>query len=161
MANRVNNWEQLLELANKDLKKYGVEINVLFVDDTGDYDLHIFYPDGTTDIFAQNYYEDELGELVNDAWAHARAKAKVNSKKTLYLAFPICDEFQRHDLDRKTDDELFDTMRYSQGIVDDVLCYDDVKVLFKDMNDEEIESTAFWFYKIEIDKQKFIDWSNN
>ena len=78
MANRVNNWEQLLELANKDLKKYGVELNVLLVDDTGDYDLHIFYPDGTTDIFAQNYYEDELGELVNDAWAHVRAK--VNAK---------------------------------------------------------------------------------
>jgi hypothetical protein len=77
MASRVNNWEQLLELANKDLKKYGVELNVLFVDDTGDYDLHIFYPDGTTDIFAQNYYEDELGELVNDAWAHARAKVKA------------------------------------------------------------------------------------
>ena len=75
MANRVNNWEQLLELANKDLKKYGVELNVLLVDDTGDYDLHIFY--GTTDIFAQNYYEDELGELVNDAWAHARAKVKA------------------------------------------------------------------------------------
>ena len=52
MANRVNNWEQLLELANNDLKKYGVEMNVLLVDDTGDYDLHIFYPDGTTDIFA-------------------------------------------------------------------------------------------------------------
>jgi len=77
MANRVNNWEQLLELANKDLKKYGVELNVLLVEDTGDYDLHIFYPDGTTDIFAQNYYEDELGELVNDAWAHARAKVKA------------------------------------------------------------------------------------
>lgn len=75
MANRVNNWEQLLELANKDLKKYGVELKV--VEDTGDYDLHIFYPDGTTDIYAQNYYEYELGELVNDAWTHARAKVKA------------------------------------------------------------------------------------
>ena len=77
MANRVNNWEQLLELANKDLKKYGVKLNIIHVDETADYDLHIFYPDGTTDIFAQNYYEDELGELVNDAWAHARAKVKA------------------------------------------------------------------------------------
>lgn len=77
MANRVNNWEQLVELANKDLKKYGVELKVIHVDETADYDLHISYPDGTTDIFAQNYYEDELGELVNDAWAHARAKVKA------------------------------------------------------------------------------------
>lgn len=77
MANRVNNWEQLLELANKNLKKYGVEMNVLLAEDTGNYDLHIAYPDGTTDIYAQNYYEDELDELVNDAWAHARAKVKA------------------------------------------------------------------------------------
>lgn len=77
MANRINNWEQLLELANEDLKKYGVEMKVLLVEDTDDYDLHIVYPDGTTDIFAQNYYVDELGDLVNDAWAHARAKVKA------------------------------------------------------------------------------------
>lgn len=83
------------------------------------------------------------------------------AKKTLYLAFPICDEFQRHDLDNKTDDELFDTMCYSQGIVDDVLCYDDVKMLFNDLNNEEIESTNFWLYKIEIDENKFNEWFNN
>lgn len=83
------------------------------------------------------------------------------AKKTLYLAFPICDEFQRHDLDNKTDDELFYTMRYSQGIVDDVLCYDDVKMLFNDLNNEEIESTNFWLYKIEIDENKFNEWFNN
>ena len=77
MANKVNNWEQLLELANKDLERYRVKMNVVHVDNTADYDLHILYPDGTTDIFAQNYYEDELGELVNDAWAHARNKAKM------------------------------------------------------------------------------------
>lgn len=77
MANRVNNWEQLLKIANNNLKKYGVEMNVLLGEDTGNYDLHITYPDGTTDIYAQNYYEDELDELVNDAWAHARAKVKA------------------------------------------------------------------------------------
>lgn len=81
MANKVNNWEQLLELANKDLKQHGVEMNVILVEETGDYDLHIIYPDGTTDFFAENYYEDELGDLINDAWAHARAKAK---SETIY-----------------------------------------------------------------------------
>ena len=83
------------------------------------------------------------------------------AKNTLYLAFPICDDFQRHELNRKTDDELFDTMRYSQGIIDDVLCYDSIERLFDDLNSEEIESINFWFYKIEIDKQKYIDWFNN
>ena len=83
------------------------------------------------------------------------------AKKTLYLAFPICDDFQRHDLDRKTDDELFDTMRYSQGIIDNVLCYDDIERLFDDLNNEEIESTNFWLYKIEIDENTFNEWFNN
>ena len=69
MANKVNNWEQQLELANKDLKQHGVEMNVILVDETGGYNLHIIYPDGTTDFFAENYYEDELGDLINDATA--------------------------------------------------------------------------------------------
>ena len=77
MANRHNNWKKLLKLANSNLKNYGVKMNVVHVDDTANYDLHIVYPDGTTDIFAQNYYEDELDELINDAWSHARAKVKV------------------------------------------------------------------------------------
>lgn len=82
MANKVNNWEQQLELANKDLKQHGVEMNVILVDETGGYNLHIIYPDGTTDFFAENYYEDELGDLINDAWAHVRAK--INGEKKIY-----------------------------------------------------------------------------
>lgn len=87
------------------------------------------------------------------------------AKKTLYLAFPICDDFQRHELDRKTDDELFDTMfntiRHSQAIVDYILCYDDIKALFNDLNGEEIESISYWFYKIDVDEEKYNKWFNN
>jgi hypothetical protein len=156
MANRVNNWRELLDLANKDLKKFNAELGVY--EEDGEFSITLVIGDEETE-YASGYYEDELSDLINDAWAHARAKSK--SKKTLYLAFPICDEFQRNDLDRKTDDELFDAMHYSQGIIDDVLCYDDVKMLFNDLNNEEIESTNFWLYKIEIDENKFNEWFNN
>lgn len=77
MSNRINNWEQLLEMANKDLEKHGYQLNLLTPDDTDDYDLHILHGDDC-EIYAENYYEDELGDLINDAWAHVRAKIKTD-----------------------------------------------------------------------------------
>jgi hypothetical protein len=76
MANRVNNWKELLKLANKDLKKYNKVIKLEEID--GSYTLYIEdTADKSFDTYAEGYYEDELGELVNDAWAHARAKIKA------------------------------------------------------------------------------------
>lgn len=75
MANRVNNWQKLLKLANEDLAKYGCKITLEEFD--GSYTLYI--ENTTTDkweTYAEGYYEDELSECINDAWAHARAKAK-------------------------------------------------------------------------------------
>ena len=75
MANKVNNWKELLELANKDLAKQNLEIKLDEFD--GTYTLYIDNTeDKSYDIFAESYYEDELGDIINDAWAHARAKAK-------------------------------------------------------------------------------------
>lgn len=73
MANRVNNWQEILDLANKDLKKYNVEIGVYDHDDV--YSVTIVV-NGVEEEYADGYYEDELGDLINDAWAHARAKVK-------------------------------------------------------------------------------------
>lgn len=74
MANKVNNWKELLKLANKDLKKYDAEI-AAFKGEDGDYDISIAH-NGITETYASGYYEDELGDLINDAWAHAKAKVK-------------------------------------------------------------------------------------
>lgn len=80
MANKVNNWEELLKLANKDLIKQNLEIKLEEFD--GAYTLYIDNTeDKSYDIFAEGYYEDELSDLINDAWAHARAKAK---SETIY-----------------------------------------------------------------------------
>ena len=83
------------------------------------------------------------------------------AKKTLYLAFPICDDFQRHDLDRKTDDELFELFISSQRLITDGIWWEDVETLFESLNSELIESINHWFYKIEIDEVKFNEWYNN
>lgn len=77
MANKVNNWEELLKLANEDLKAYGCQISVYKTEDSEDFwQVDIDVIGMPTDCFAENYNEDELSECINDAWAHARAKAK-------------------------------------------------------------------------------------
>ena len=80
MANRVNPWEKILKLANKDLNPQKVYINVNPNGD-GSYNVEIV-DNGNAECYADGYYEDELGECINDAWAHARAKAaKANEVK--------------------------------------------------------------------------------
>ncbi len=86
--NTRNDWEGTLQMANEDLKQYGMEIIVrpdgpgMEVDD----DYHtVFIKDGDEEeVFADNYYERELGEVVNEAWAHARAKAKAKQPQVVW-----------------------------------------------------------------------------
>lgn len=85
MANRCNDWQGLLELANKDLEKCGTALHVTKDDVDGTFSLTIHFSKVNAkgkeiwfvnDHFAENYYEDEMSALINDAWVHARAKAK-------------------------------------------------------------------------------------
>lgn len=86
MANRCNDWQGMIKLANEDLKKYGAMLKL--DNDEGAYSVEILYgvnpKDNTkfkeSDCYAENYYEDELSELINEAWYHARAKAKAMLK---------------------------------------------------------------------------------
>lgn len=75
MANKVNPWEQILKLANKDLNPKKVYINVNPNGD-GSYNVEIV-DNGNAECYAEGYYEDELGECINDAWTHARVKANA------------------------------------------------------------------------------------
>lgn len=92
MANRVNNWKELQKLANEDLKKYDAEIGVYDHDDA--YSVTIVV-DGKEEEYADNYYEDELGDLINDAWAHVRAKIK-GEKKIYYTATALYNNDENH-----------------------------------------------------------------
>ena len=79
--NKVSNWKELLNLANEDLAKY--ECKITFEEFDGTYTL---YTESTTtdewETFAEGYFEDELSDLINDAWAHVRAK--INGEKKIY-----------------------------------------------------------------------------
>lgn len=82
--NTRNDWEATLQMANEDLKQYGMEIRVLNDPDDGTYACDI--NDGFEwASFADNYYERELGEVVNEAWEHARAKAKAKQPQKVWV----------------------------------------------------------------------------
>lgn len=65
--NRYNDWEYLLSLANEDLKPYGYEIHIFDYDGEGFYICDILKDGVSVEVYAENYYEDELSDLVNDA----------------------------------------------------------------------------------------------
>lgn len=82
--NKVNNWKTTLSAANKALAKQGKEITLAESEFDGTYS--VFIKDNITggkEVYAENYYEDELCDIINDAWSHACAKAKVKSE-TIY-----------------------------------------------------------------------------
>ena len=92
--NRINNYQDLLKEANEDLAKHNKEI--IIKEEEGQYDVIIHDtadPNKEDDYFAGGYYEDELGEVVNDAWVHAKAKANgegnENVKKSGQTVFVI------------------------------------------------------------------------
>lgn len=88
MANKVNPWEKILKLANKDLKKFNAEIGVYDHDDV--YSVTIIV-NGVEEEYADGYYEDELGDLINDAWGYAMAKKKHNVEKLVEAYFELTD----------------------------------------------------------------------
>ena len=70
--NKHNNWQNLLRLANEALNPKGISIT-LTNDGDGFYKCEITV-DGKTETYAENYYEDELSDLVTEAWHDANAK---------------------------------------------------------------------------------------
>lgn len=71
--NRYNDWEQMLQFANEDLEKTGYSLLIVEPEE-GFYDLEIRKDGELDEVYAENYYKDELSELVNDAWHYVKTK---------------------------------------------------------------------------------------
>lgn len=78
--NKHNEWKALLKNANEELKPKGYEIQFKCTD--GCYDCIIKKNGRKTETFAENYYEEELQELVNDAWHHVK---EMQGNAKLYI----------------------------------------------------------------------------
>lgn len=65
--NTHNDWENLLRIFNEDLEKTGYSIKITDYYNDGCYTCE-FYKDGVSVmVYAENYYEDELSDLITDA----------------------------------------------------------------------------------------------
>ena len=82
--NRRNNWSDLLLLANEDLKEVNAELEV--VKDSNECYSVFIKSIGTSSCFAENFYEDELLNVINNAWANARIRG---NNKTVYVVTHI------------------------------------------------------------------------
>ena len=68
--NRYNDWQNLLEIANEDLERTGYSLLIVEPEE-GFYDCEIRKDGELVEVYAENYYEDELSGLVWDALHYA------------------------------------------------------------------------------------------
>lgn len=68
-------WEAALEKANENLKEYGAQLEVRRQLGGGGYSLNVSWNDGETENYASGFYEEELDQLVSEAWPDVRVKS--------------------------------------------------------------------------------------
>ena len=76
----------LVDNANEDIRKYVKEIQIVRDEDEGGYSIDILTIDNdgnTTGIhtFAENLFEIELADAVNDAWANVRKRERLKKQR--------------------------------------------------------------------------------
>ena len=74
--NRRNDWENLLRIFNEDLEKSGYSIDIVQPED-GFYNCEIWKNGKCVEVYAENYFEDELSDLVHDAFHYVYNKIKA------------------------------------------------------------------------------------
>ena len=67
--NRYNDWENLLRIYNEDLEKTGYSLRIV-EDEDGYYSCEVWKDGKFIDVYAENYWEDELSDLITDAAHH-------------------------------------------------------------------------------------------
>ena len=70
--NRRNDWESTLKETNADLSSFGYSLKV-YEEEPGFFFLDIV-KDGKAENYAGNYYEDELEDLILDAWHYVKSE---------------------------------------------------------------------------------------
>ena len=73
--NRYNDWENLLRISNEDLEKTGYSIDIVQPED-GFYNCELWKDGKRVEDYAENYFEDELSDLVMDAASYAFTLAR-------------------------------------------------------------------------------------
>lgn len=71
--NTHNDWKTLLKLANADLDQYGYSLLIVSPEE-GFYNCEIWDDESynPVEIYAENYYEHELSDLITEAWHYVK-----------------------------------------------------------------------------------------
>ena len=92
MANRVNNWKQLLKVANEDLAKKGLAIKCE-KDVEGSYTIKVTMPTGKDEIYGETLYEDELSDAINEALSWAN---KMSVLEKVIVLTALDSDYEQH-----------------------------------------------------------------
>lgn len=76
-------WEAALEKANENLKEYGAQLEVRRQLGGGGYSLNVSWSDGKTENYASGFYEEELDQLVSEAWPDVRIKSRQRGDRII------------------------------------------------------------------------------
>ena len=89
--NKHNDWEKLLAYANEDLAKIGYQLEL--EETEGCYDCKVTTDGYVVEVYAENYTEEELSDLITDAWHDVKEKYKDTNKDEdyCYEHCPHCD----------------------------------------------------------------------
>jgi hypothetical protein len=71
--NRYNDWQGLLKMANEDLEQFGYSLLIVETEE-GFYNCEIRMGGELIETYAENYYEDELTDLITEAWHDVKLK---------------------------------------------------------------------------------------
>ena len=80
--NKHNDYKTLLQQANEDLASIGKSL--VLEEEEGQYSLYIHDDGDRVECYAEGYNEDELSDLITEAWHHAKAgpkRPKTQSEK--------------------------------------------------------------------------------
>lgn len=75
MKKTICGWKELLKTANEDLKQYGYRLSVNDREERGFFKCVIYKGNKKVETYAENYYANELEDLINEAWSYVRRSA--------------------------------------------------------------------------------------
>lgn len=76
-------WEAALEKANENLKEYGAQLEMRRQLGGDGYSLLVHWSDGETENYASGFYEEELDQLVSEAWPDVRIKSRQRGDRII------------------------------------------------------------------------------
>lgn len=77
--NKHNNWGKILDYINEDLK--GTDYSVRVNEEDGCYNCEICKGGEVVETYAENYYEEELSDLMAEVWPYAVRLSKSSAPK--------------------------------------------------------------------------------